>query len=256
MLIGTLAGACPSGAPEFPFYVDSQQTISEDEGCAPFVSLESALVAAAELTTASISLLSNENFPTWTALNTLSITGNSHILTLTGPISVPGRLNLASTRLVSRTNLAIEVTGTLSMVNCEISDFLPVPVLAKGLVFISNSHFKGNTKGVLYSPSLGGIVSVTQSEFRDNAGDSGAVFYISPQGGLTTTRYEIANCLFEGNGAKAPGSLLTLSGLEITEAAEPQVVSFSECIFRRNTRTTFQIMNKKFNFIAEKCQFF
>ena len=142
------------------------------------------------------------------------------------------------------------------MVNCEISDFLPVPVLVKGRVFISESHFKGNTKGVLFTPFLGGTVSVTQSEFRDNAGDSGAVFYISPQGGLTTTKYEITNCLFEGNGAKAPGSVLTLSGLEITESTEPQIVSFSECIFRGNSRTTFQISNKKFNFIAEKCQFF
>lgn len=96
---------------------------------------------------------------------------------------------------------------------------------------------------------LGGLLTVSNSQFLNNAGTAGAVFLIYPTSGSEETRYLISDCLFEGN-----GSVLLLNDRGVTSFSI-QSISFFKCKFTGHLASTFQVTSKLFNLDVSESSF-
>lgn len=260
VLIWAMANACPlsDGSPVAPFYVNctTSTNLFTGSSCAPFPSLDNALSVAAG-SKATISLLSSAWLSACNVTNTITLIANSNALELVGTVWVPGELKITQAKLVSsaRSSFLLDITGTLILENCTVTGFQAFPIHVQGQVHVSNSLFTGNTRGVFASLVLGGNLTVIQSEFIRNAELSGAVFYIYPVKGLKATLFFIANCVFEGNGAKEGSSVLALNDYGAPTSLQKQTINFFTCRFQGHPVSTFQIISRLFILSIQESKF-
>ena len=113
-----------------------------------------------------------------------------------------GSLALSRMELKSYISQAfvLQVEGALSLSNCTVRGFVSLPIHVLGQVYVANSIFTANARGVFSSLARGGNVTVTQSQFYHNAMHSGAVFFLYPLTGMEVSQFFISDCVFEGNG--------------------------------------------------------
>jgi len=88
----------------------------------------------------------------------------------------------------------------LSLSNCTVRGFVSLSIHVLGQVYVANSIFTENARGVFSSLARGSNVTVTQSQFYHNAMHSGAVFFLYPLTGMEVSQFFISDCVFEGNG--------------------------------------------------------
>lgn len=261
LLLKASAGSCPTpdGSPTAPFYVDqaSTEALASGSSCAPFTSLESALVAASSLTEVTISLQSQTSLLSRSLEDEVVLLGNLNQLDLTGTILVLGSLKIIQAKLTSSVSVdfILEVTGTLFLDTCNVTSFSSLPVHVRGKVDISNSLFSDNARGVFASFMLGGNLTVTGSQFFRNARNSGAVFFLSPASGQDATNYLISNCEFKGNGAKGRNSVLVLNEYSVLPSVEKQTITFLRSNFSGHPAPTFQLINRLFSLIIREGKF-
>ena len=244
------------GSAAAPFYVD-ESTDRPSDICAPFPSLISALSATTDLLTATVSLQSPTELPPWTVRTRVSLLGNGHVLQVLGQVSILGHLDLQNLQLTSdvTVNFVLEVLGSLTLENCNFTDFAALPIHAKGRVHVVNSVFRGNAKGVFAALALGGQLTVASSRFLYNAGSSGAVFFIFPISESRASLFRIENCEFEGNGRPGNSSVLSLNDQGINTLPGLQAISFSECTFHSHPAAAFQLTSSFFTLTVENCRF-
>lgn len=262
-LILLLFGLCSTcllsdGSQAAPFYVNSEEvTPASGDSCSPFPSLAAALLAAADLLSATILLETSAELPVWTVRNSVVLLGNRHTLQVRGPVSVVGQLQMVQIQLISNTtcDFVLEVTGTLALEGCNMSDFTSLPIHVKGQVRISDSLFQDNNKGVFASLSLGGQLSVVRCQFLYNARSSGAVFFIFPANGTATSLFTVLNCVFEGNGKQGRSSVLDLNDRGVKTTTASHSISFSGCHFSTHPATTFRLTSSFFTLQIENSEF-
>lgn len=253
LTLSALATACstPSGSASDPYFVDvtSVATPITGSACAPFISLADALTSVSSLSVAVISLASAVSAAAWTVQNSLTLVGNSNHLTWTGTVVVQASANLeiqgAILTSATASGYGLDVGGSLVLDHCTVSSFSNTPILSRGQVTVTDSVLQNNLHGVFSSPQLGGVITVTDSEFYDNASASAAVFFVYPVTGTTATTIKVTNCKFERNGLVAGSSVLELNDLGITTTAA-QTVTFSQCSFKNNKAAPFRVTSKAF----------
>jgi len=149
----------------------------------------------------------------------------------------------------------LNVSGSLLLESCNFTSFKSIPVQTRGQVYVENSIFTNNSKGVFSIMQLGGNLTIIQSQFIDNAKITGAVLQIYPASGVEATLISISNCTFQGNGVKGGSSVLALSDFKVNYIVAKQTISFSTCIFRSHPAAVFQISASVFELIVSECSF-
>lgn len=239
----------PDGSAAAPYFVDSASTSRPASGsqCAPFLSLEAALNKALDVP-ATVFLQSAVSMSARNISTAVTLSANANVLDLKGRVLVTGTLAVLRAALNSRllSEFVLEVTGSLVMDSCNLTSFTSLPLLVQGLVFVTNSRFQGNTRGVFASFALGANLTVTQSWFSGNAQLSGAVLFVSPAGGNGATHYLLADCVFEGNGRKGGNSVLSLYDSGSLNSLQKHTIFFSRCNFKAHPSPTFQLVDKLF----------
>ena len=137
VLLWGVARACPAsdGSPAAPFYVDYTFIgVVLGSSCAPFPSLEVALLASSEQAAATISLLSSASLTTWNLTSAITVLVNSNILELAGTVTVSGELKIYDGILTSNSSsdFVLDVAGTLLLENCTVTGFSTLPVKIRG----------------------------------------------------------------------------------------------------------------------------
>ena len=257
-----LASSCapPDGSNASPFYVDRASAVTPATGstCAPFPSLSNALVAAALLSTATISLQSAASLPAFSVSNSIQILANSHGIDLPGTVSISGKLEISAATLisVSAAGYSFDVfEGILSLITCEMSGFSSNPINIRGQVLASNCIFRDNSKGVFMNSRFGGTITISNSQFYSNAAVSGAVLLLYPVTDAGVTTISFTNCEFQGNGINGGNSVVALNDLGIGAPMGSQTILFSKCSFKGNLAAPFQLANKVFNVTIDSCTF-
>lgn len=247
------------GSPSAPFFVDPSSIITSATGssCAPYFSLETALIAGQALASVTISLGGPSSLPAWTLANSVVFLGNSNEIDVTGTVAVTGTVEFVTATLVSSllVDAVFRVTGSLSLSSCVLSHFSSLPILVEGQVVLTSSTLSHNSKGVVASLVLKGTLTATDSHFLYNANTAGAVFFIYPSGGSGLVQYTISNCKFQGNGSKAASSVLLLNDLGVISSAALQRIAFTGCRFEGHPAATFQIISRTFSLEVQDSSF-